>query len=317
MKTRRQVLVGGAVMAAGLTVYGCGYPKMIASPHSYKTTEPRRAFVFWFSQTGHTERMGKVIADTWRRQGMAVDCGDIRHVDLSRLDSCDVIVVGSPVFYYDVPAYVQEWLGDMPTITGTPVAAYSTYGGTGHNQHNTACTLLEILVKKGGVPAGLDTFGNMSTFAPTWSALGNEARILRYSHLPDEGTFEQAREFAGSITKRVKRDEPLSVKSRFSFGSMVGSSLATGLTKRFIGRHEINSKTCISCGTCVELCPVDVIDLDAFTVDRSGCVACMACINNCPVQAFDMTFLGREVYGFEELLLRKGISIVEPDLLRC
>lgn len=287
---------------------------MIASNHSYKTKDPRRILVAWFSQTGHTERMGKVIADSFCRRGMEVESGDVRYIALGDLRDLDCIVVGAPVFYYDAPLYIQDWLRGLPEIDGTAVASFATYGGTGHNQHNTACGLLETLVHKGGVPAGLATFGNMSTFAPTWSALGKEDRILRYSHLPDEATFARAREFAASITGRVERGEPLAVRGRFSFGSLLGSRAATALTKRLIGTHEIDSKICISCGICAELCPVDVIDLDAFTVDRPRCVVCMACINNCPVQAFDMTFMGKPVYGFNEFLRRHDIRIREPEL---
>ena len=34
-------------------------------------------------------------------------------------------------------------------VNGTPVAAYSTFGGPGDNQYNTAWYLLELLAKKG------------------------------------------------------------------------------------------------------------------------------------------------------------------------
>lgn len=315
MITRRQVLIGGTAMAAGITMFGCGHSTVIASPYSHKTKEPRRALVAWFSQTGHTERMGKIIADAWRRDGMEVESGDVRHIDPTALPSYDCIVAGGPVFYYDAPDYLRDWLWSIPRIEGLSVAAFSTYGGPGHNQHNTACTLLEILVEKGGVPAGLATFGNMSTFAPTWSALGRDARILTYGHLPDEHTFSRARHFAQEILERVTHGEAISVRRQFSFGSLVGSATATGLTKRLIGTHEIDPNICITCGICVDLCPPNVIDLDAYSIDRPGCVACMACINNCPVQAFHMTFLGRPVYGFNEFLRRQGIRIREPELL--
>lgn len=88
-------------------------------------------------------------------------------MDRSALKNYDMIIVGSSVYYYDVPENFKKWLGSMPQIKGRPVASYVTFGGTGGNQHNTACTLVELPADKGGVPVGMNAFGNMSTFALT------------------------------------------------------------------------------------------------------------------------------------------------------
>lgn len=316
MKTRRQFLAAGAVAAAGVALSGCLSSGVIASPRSFKTGTPRRGLVLWFSQTGHTERMGKIIADAWARRGVAVDYGDIRDFDITALSHYDCVAAGSPVFYYEAPGYVRSRLKQLPALDGAAAVAFTTYGGAGHNQHNAACSLLEILVEKGGVPAGLETFGNMSTFAPTWSALGNEARILRYRHLPDRTTFEQARLCADGVLQRMAGGDPLAISRRRGPADLAAGSFSIGLTKLMITGHEIRRDTCIRCFLCVDACPVDVIDIDAGTVNHSGCVACMACINNCPVRAFDMRFVGRPVYGFSEFLTRHGIRIEEPALQR-
>ena len=52
----------------------------------------------------------------------------------------DLIVMGSPVFYYDVPGYVKNYIRSWPDLNRTPVAAYVTFGGPEGNQHNAAAT---------------------------------------------------------------------------------------------------------------------------------------------------------------------------------
>ena len=53
----------------------------------------------------------------------------------------------------------------------------------------------------------------------------------------------------------------------------------------------IDKKKCISCGTCVAICPVGAIDFDKdgkAIIDRSKCIRCGACQASCPVEAIDL-----------------------------
>ena len=46
-------------------------------------------------------------------------------------------------------------------------------------------------------------------------------------------------------------------------------------------------KDCISCGTCLDECPEEVIreENDQFVIDQEFCVECGACADICPVEA--------------------------------
>lgn len=312
MDTRRELLTRAAILSAAAAVFPQrSIASEVKSVLPLKTSSPRKALVFWLSQTGHTGRMGRVIARAWEKRGLKVICGDIRDIDKASVSGYDLIAAGSPVFYYDVPGFMQEWLRSMPRIDGTPVASFVTYGGRGGNQYNTGCTLLELCAKKGAVPMGMELFSNMSAFAPTWSAVSEE-RILEFRHLPNRESYERARQFASNILGKVSRNERITVRRKLSFSDLTSGGVSIGLTKLMIGRHAINERKCIQCGACVEKCIADAIDIQKPHVDTGRCVACMGCVNNCPTGAMEMKFMGKNVYGFKAFLAKHRIVIEEP-----
>jgi ferredoxin len=229
------------------------------------------------------------------------------------IPGADLVVVGVPVFYYDIPGNAIEWLNRLPALEGAFGAAFAVFGGEGDNQHNTACSILDILAEKGVRPAALATFSSMSTFAPTWSA-GNEKRSLAYSHLPDETTFQQVSDFAKEALDRARRDEIIEPKKRPSLTNLLRGNISVKGTKLFISGHGIDKETCIDCGKCEKTCPVGAVDQKNCFVNTKQCIACFGCVNNCPSGAMKMKFVGKPVYGFIEFKKRHNIVVNTPPM---
>ncbi|MFX1365594.1 MAG: ATP-binding protein [Promethearchaeota archaeon] len=71
-----------------------------------------------------------------------------------------------------------------------------------------------------------------------------------------------------------------------------------GITEKGLDRHEflnamfesiIDEELCVSCGTCVERCPVGAIELDNIAVvSREKCLGCGLCATACPEEAIKM-----------------------------
>ena len=51
--------------------------------------------------------------------------------------------------------------------------------------------------------------------------------------------------------------------------------------------HKIDPETCMSCGACESVCPVNAISEgeDAYVIDAEACTDCAACVSECPVDA--------------------------------
>ena len=94
--------------------------------------------VLWYSQTGNTQKCGTALAGHFKDKGFKVIHGNLDDFDKTQLPDIDLLVMGTPVFYYDTPDYAKALIRSLPDLRGIPVAAYVTFGDPEGNQHNAA-----------------------------------------------------------------------------------------------------------------------------------------------------------------------------------
>lgn len=318
MEDRRSFLRKCAITALAFSVpslpgYGCS--AKISSKNPLKTGTIDEALVAWYSQTGNTERHGRLIAKTFEAEGIKVTSSELRHVDIKTISDHQLIIIGSPVFYYDTPEYVKRWMATLPTITGMPVASYVTFGGPEGNQHNAACSIIEGLVNKGGVPITINSFMNIGTYPPVWSGEKVKEHTWNTRHLPDDSTYQRVRDYAKDIIIQVKKGQRAEFSKTINmreFSTLFGP---IWWTKRSIDQHYIIKDKCIECGTCADKCPVEAIDLANFTIDRDLCELCFGCLNNCPAQAIFMEYNGRKLIGYLDFMKAHNLKVEPPQEL--
>lgn len=310
MDTRRDFIKKSAIIGTALCLPAALTRECFASYPELKTRAPKKALILWYSQTGHTQRYARLIGCLLKSKNIAVDEREFQETDKNILRDYDLIIVGTPVFYYDTPSNISEWLEKIPYIKGTPVAAFVSFGGPEGNQHNASCHLLKMLAKKGGVPVGRDAFRNIPSYpTPEW----NSANQISGQHLPNAATFEQVRRFVRDTLERISRGETIAIGYEIALREPLRSLPLVWLNKRVINKHSVDASKCINCGTCVRKCPTKAINPFEQTVDRSRCLACFGCLNNCPADAVVMEYGGKRLYGFFEYLKRNNIKIKEPE----
>jgi ferredoxin/flavodoxin len=295
---------------SNIFLFGC---KISSRKYARKGRVLKNVLSLWFSQTGHTERHGKLIAHVWEKMGLKVASSEIREFTNRNLNDFDLILIGTPVFYYDIPEYVTKWINSIQQLNGTPVASFVTYGGPEGDQHNAASTILELLSEKGGVPVGMETFMNMGTMPTVWSEDKISENVWNNRFLPNEETYQRVRAYAHLLINQVKQGNPIEVNKKMTLRRFATIFNPIFWTKRIIEEHAIDKDNCIQCNTCANKCPADAIDPSNYTVYRDRCVLCFGCLNNCPQQATIMIYRGRKLFGFRELLRRKKIKIKEPE----
>jgi ferredoxin len=94
------------------------------------------------------------------------------------------------------------------------------------------------------------------------------------------------------ITARIdsKGGEVLAEVPQEVLDHVVNAFRKKGVTVNLPKLIEVETEKCISCGSCVTLCPVEAITVAADSsviFDKEKCVGstCSACVNACPVKA--------------------------------
>ena len=319
MESRRTFLKKSALAAAAAAVpaaSSCVSISTIKANVPMKSNEVRKAAVLWYSQTGNTQKCGKVLAKTLEKKGIKVVYGDLRNFDQQKISAVDLIVIGSPVFYYDTPDYVKDFIQSLPDLKGTPVAAYVTFGGPEGNQHNAACSILEGLVQKNGVPVGLETFMSISSYSLSFNSNDTDLKTDRNTILPDQHTYKRVRAYAGFIKSEVEKGNSSEFKKTLTLREFSTYFGPEWWTKLFVDHHSIIEEKCLECGACIEKCPTDSIALETFSVNTDTCVLCFGCINNCQYQAVNMEYNNKKLMGFYEFLKKNNLKFELPEELK-
>jgi ferredoxin/flavodoxin len=310
MDTRRDFIKKAAILGAAICLPVSLKNESMAAYSELKTRYPKKVLILWYSQTGHTQRYAKHIGCILKNKNIFAHVREIQETDKNILPDYDFIIVGSPVFYYDTPSNVRDWLEKIPSIKGTPVAAFVSFGGPEGNQYNASCHILKILAKKGGVPVGRDAFRNIPSYpTPNWDSANQKSG----QHLPNAATYDQVRGFVKNTMERISAGETIPIGYEFALREPLRVMPLVWLNKIVINKHTVDDSKCIGCETCVRKCPTKAINPFQQTVDRDKCLACFGCLNNCPADAVVMEYGGKRLYGFFEYLKRNKIEIREPE----
>ncbi|MBC8440860.1 MAG: 4Fe-4S binding protein [Deltaproteobacteria bacterium] len=319
MENRRCFLKKSAIMAAG-TIFpvlpSCIPLNTIEAKVPLKSNKIKNAAVLWYSQTGNTQKCGKVLAKTLEKKGIKVIYGDLRDIDKSIISNVDLIVIGSPVFYYDTPEFVKDFIESLPELNGIPVAAYVTFGGPEGNQYNAACSILEGLVQKKGVPVGLESFMSISSYSLSFKENDINITTKQNTILPDQNTYKKVREYAEFIKSQIEKGSSSVFKRTLTLREFSTYFEPEWWTKLAVDNHYIIEQKCVGCGTCVEKCPTNSIDLDSFSVNTKTCILCFGCINNCQYQAMNMESNNKKLISFHEYMKKNNLKFVLPNELK-
>lgn len=254
--------------------------------------------IAYFSGTGNT----KYVADTLARKLESLSCRvlmqSVENKDSGRQtqqfinDNISMMIVLFPVYAFNSPQPINEWLETLPVSSMLPVAVLSVSGG-GEIWPNSLSRVQSIktLEAKGYnvfyenmlvMPSNIFVQTNDDLSAWLIRALPEKLNVISEDILKHRG-------------RRI--DTPLG----FGFTKWF-SNLEQGYSGQF-GQSLIADSRCNNCGWCVDSCPRSNIRTGSGGLVFGGrCILCMRCIYGCPQKAIYST-------KYKSFILRNGFSL--------
>lgn len=232
--------------------------------------------ILYFSGTGNSayvaKRIGKEIADE------TVDLFEkIRNHDFSPMHANRPWIIVSPTYAWRIPRILQHWLENTTLSGSREIYFVMTCGGNVGNAE-------KYLEKLCGVK-------NMQS-AGCYPIVMPENYIALFTTPDQDEALEIIRHAEHEIDKMIgliKNGERFP-RPRLNCKDKISSGIVNDLFyPLFVHAKKFYAKdTCISCGKCAEVCPLNNIGLkDGKPIWGEDCTHCMACICRCPAEAIE------------------------------
>lgn len=234
--------------------------------------------VLYFSATGNTAYIAREIAK--RLGDECINLLDrVKTNDHSPLHSEKPFIICAPVYVCEMPRFLSKYLREQEFTGSRNVYFIFTSGGY--------CGISGILAKSIFEKKGMRVLGHAEFRMPR-----NYVASDAYPMLGEEEIRERLTAAHGKLDQvagTIRTQGRLTARHVFLFELLITLPFNPVWSKyKYKTKDFHTTDTCISCGKCAKLCPLNNIKLkDGRPVWADQCTHCMACIGNCPTEAIE------------------------------
>lgn len=252
--------------------------------------------VLYFSGTGNTEYIAKLIAD-----GLDDECVNlferIRSNDKSPLYSEKTYVICAPIYVCQMPLFLTKYLKSITFNGNNKVYFVFTSGGY--------CGSAKVQAKLFAIRKKLKCLGCVEFVMPR-----NYVANTRYA-MDDEKTIRAkiaaATDKVKQVVEDIKNEKKLKSSHVWLFETLIIAPFAPLWTKyKLVAKDFYATDQCVGCRVCEKVCPFNNIKVvNQKPKWGASCTHCMACIAKCPKKAIEY---GNVTQGKRRYLLKDYVS---------
>ena len=234
--------------------------------------------VLYYSATGNTEYIAQEIA---RRLGD--ECIDllprIKNHDYSNLHSEKPFIICAPVYVCEMPRFMSKYLKNQTFTGNKDVYFIFTSGGYA----GISGQLAKWMFRKKKMH-----YRGHAEFKMPRNYIANDAYPMLEREEVEKRILDSYAMIA-PVTETIQNGGKLKARHIFLFETIVTVPFNPVWSKyKLLAKDFYSTDTCIGCGKCVKLCPLNNIELkEKAPVWGDHCSHCMACIGNCPTRAIE------------------------------
>ncbi|MEA5094518.1 MAG: EFR1 family ferrodoxin [Sedimentibacter saalensis] len=237
-----------------------------------------KCLIAYHSVTNSTFSVAKNIAEGLKESGIDTTLHNLNDDIFPDLEGFDIFGIGTPVYYFQIPINVIEFIEKLPDLSKIRTFAFLLNGSYAWNAGDM---LKQNLVARGSKIEGWF----YSLGADYYLGYNRLGCFPSYSH-PTMDDLNRAKQFGMDMGKdssdtkwpEISKKPPLMYK----FEQIVLSP--TMIKNYYQNSFKLNKQKCIKCNTCVKGCPVNNISSDdeGFPKWNKKCIFCLNCEATCP-----------------------------------
>lgn len=258
----------------------------------------KNILIAYFTGTGGTEMIVKeieknLIDKQCNVQTFPLDLSKVESISDAndKIKEIDRLVVAYPVYSYDAPLPVHNWIEGLDDAKGTKATVLSISAG-GVVPSNRTCRkhCIKHLEQKGFTV----DYERMITMPSNYGGTaGDEINIMLIKAAP-----VTAQLVADDIVNEVNKRE----KDKSAFIPQIAAKIFGGFAKDF-GKRLRTTDECTDCKWCEKNCPTNNLAIKDGQIEASdNCTLCLRCVYGCPTNA-----IYSKSYNFS--IIEDGFSI--------
>lgn len=248
--------------------------------------------ILYFSGTGNSKYVAQRMAEALNQSLLSMN-DRIRSHDTSPVETDERLVIVTPTYAWRIPRVVWEWLGNTE-LTGAERIWFVM--DCGSEIGNAAKYNQQLAAQK-----HLRYMGTAQIIMPeNYIAMFNAPQAEEARSI-----VEQAEPALQKVLAQLKAGQEFPPPRETLYDRFMSGPVNPVFYRFFVKADAFRATdTCIGCGKCVELCPLNNIRLEnGKPVWGKHCTHCMACICDCPKEAIEYgkKSKGKPRYHFEAL----------------
>lgn len=242
----------------------------------------RTAGIFYFSGTGNTEIVARMVREELIKLQYAVDLYRIEDFTKKKtapdMEKYDLVGIGSQVVGFAAPSIVISFVRSLPAARGKKTFVFRTAGGVASINDNASKPLMRMLARR-----GYDVFHErVFSIGSNWLKKFDDGVVVRLH----EATGRKV----GLMCDALDKGERRILKTGRGLKVLMECVMRlTPLFCRLAGKDYAVSDACSHCGLCARSCPAgNILDKDGKIRFGLSCNLCMRCVYACPKHAIHL-----------------------------
>jgi len=230
-----------------------------------------KIIIYYFSATGNSLNAAALIASQYNQSKLQ----KISRSNINEHPDDTIVGFVFPVYMGGIPGIVDTFLKNFPfrqDVYYFSVATYYTYKGR-------ALSVVDKILNNKGVRL------SYANYIPT---VGNCLKEYEVAGEKRPHLLERANKVTLQIAADIRHKEIKQTQKNCNASEKLHKGVFNIFFKDTYKKFILDD-SCISCGLCTKVCPVENISLrDSKPQWGSDCEACHACIHWCPKQAINI-----------------------------